>query len=98
MDALSQDSHISREKRKARELRNTSWWRKRVAEGRCYYCGKVFKPEELTLDHLVPLSRGGASEKINCVPACKECNNKKKYLLPVEWEAYMKSLKDHDTT
>jgi 5-methylcytosine-specific restriction enzyme A len=26
------------------------------------------------------------------VPACKECNNKKKYLIPVEWEEYLRSL------
>jgi 5-methylcytosine-specific restriction protein A len=26
------------------------------------------------------------------VPACKDCNNKKKYLLPIEWEEYLKTL------
>jgi 5-methylcytosine-specific restriction endonuclease McrA len=48
--------------------------------------------EKLTMDHLVPLSRGGKSKKGNLVPACKECNSKKKYLLPIEWEEYLGSL------
>ncbi|MGD8512475.1 MAG: HNH endonuclease, partial [Deltaproteobacteria bacterium] len=39
-----------------------------------------------------PLSRGGTSKKGNVVPACKDCNNKKKYMLPIEWEAYLESL------
>ena len=46
------------------------------------------------MDHKIPLSRGGTSDRINIVPACKECNNKKKYLLPWEWEEYLKSLKN----
>jgi 5-methylcytosine-specific restriction endonuclease McrA len=41
------------------------------------------------MDHIVPLIRGGKSTKGNLVPACKDCNNKKKYLLPVEWKEYM---------
>lgn len=38
------------------------------------------------MDHLIPLVRGGKSTKNNLVPACKECNMKKKYALPWEWE------------
>lgn len=45
------------------------------------------------MDHIVPLSRGGKSRKGNIVAACKDCNNKKRYLLPVEWDAYLESLK-----
>jgi 5-methylcytosine-specific restriction enzyme A len=77
------------EKNRARELRNTAWWRQKVSRGICHYCGKTFKPDDLTMDHIIPLSRGGRSEKLNIVPACKECNNKKKYLLPSEWEEYL---------
>ena len=44
---------------------------------------------ELTMDHLVPLSRGGRSTKDNLVPSCKSCNNKKKTMLPVEWDEYL---------
>jgi 5-methylcytosine-specific restriction endonuclease McrA len=85
--------HVSTEKQKARELRHSSWWKQKLSEGKCYYCGGDFPPEELTMDHKIPLSRGGFSEKINLVPCCKECNNKKKYLLPTEWDDYMNSLK-----
>jgi 5-methylcytosine-specific restriction enzyme A len=91
-DTVSDDDHIAREKRKARELRHSAWWRKKIASGICYYCGRKFPPRDLTMDHKIPLGRGGTSEKINIVAACKECNNKKKYLLPTEWDEYMKNL------
>ncbi len=84
---------IAREKRKARELRHSSWWRRKTATGMCHYCGGKFPPSELTMDHVIPLGRGGTSDKINIVAACKECNTKKKTLLTVEWEEYMRSLK-----
>jgi 5-methylcytosine-specific restriction endonuclease McrA len=84
---------IQREKDKARELRKTQWWKNRVAKGLCHWCGGKFAPAELSLDHVVPVVRGGKSSRGNCVPACKECNNKKKYLLPVEWEEYLASVK-----
>jgi 5-methylcytosine-specific restriction endonuclease McrA len=44
------------------------------------------------MEHVIPLIRGGKSSKGNVVPACKDCNTKKKYLLPIEWEEYRKSL------
>ena len=87
------DADISGEKQKARDLRASAWWKKKIASGICYYCGRKFPPSELTMDHKIPLTRGGRSEKINIVPACKECNNRKKYLLPTEWEEYMDNIK-----
>ncbi len=45
------------------------------------------------MDHIVPLSRGGKSTKGNLAPACKVCNTKKKQLLPMEWEAYLKNFR-----
>jgi 5-methylcytosine-specific restriction endonuclease McrA len=45
---------------------------------------------DLTMDHLVPLSRGGRSTKENLVPSCKTCNNLKKTMLPLEWEEYLR--------
>jgi 5-methylcytosine-specific restriction endonuclease McrA len=44
------------------------------------------------MDHVVPLIRGGKTMKGNVAPVCKECNTKKKYLLPMEWEAYLKGF------
>ncbi|MBN1499635.1 MAG: HNH endonuclease [Spirochaetes bacterium] len=92
----STGSTFAVEKQKARDLRNSSWWKKKISEGKCYYCGKNFHPSELTMDHKIPLARGGKSERINLVAACKECNNKKKYLLPVEWEEYLENIKKSD--
>lgn len=88
------EGHIKREKAKARELRSSQWWKRKRSTGICYYCGRTFKPSELTMDHLIPLTRGGKSVQANLVPACKECNNKKKYLLPSEWEEYLESLNE----
>lgn len=76
--------HVAREKQKARELRKSQWWRNKIAEGICFYCKKKFPPEQLTMDHVVPLARGGKSTPGNVVPCCKDCNNKKKYKTPVE--------------
>ncbi|MDY6849360.1 MAG: HNH endonuclease [Geoalkalibacter sp.] len=91
------EEDMRRERNRARELRKSAWWKNKLAQGRCHYCGGVFKPSELTLDHIVPVARGGRSTKGNCVPACKECNNRKKNLLPVEWEDYLEKLKRGDS-
>ena len=78
------DATIRRERAKARELRRSPWWKRRCATGVCYYCERQVGPKALTMDHLVPLVRGGRSNKGNLVPACKECNDKKKHQLA--WE------------
>lgn len=90
----NEDFFIVKQKQKARELRKSSWWRKKISTGICYYCGENFLPSDLTMDHKIPLTRGGLSEKDNLVPACKECNNKKKYMLPTEWDEYMDRIKN----
>ena len=94
---VSETNEISmnRERHKARELRQSQWWKRQLARGRCYYCRRSFLPRELTMDHIVPIVRGGKSRKGNIVAACKECNNKKKHMLPVEWEAYMAALSEN---
>ncbi len=84
------DAAIRRERAKARELRASQWWKRKLAKGVCGYCGRPTPPRELTMDHIVPISRGGRSTKGNVIPACKTCNTKKKQLLPMEWEAYLK--------
>ncbi len=86
------EEEIRRERNKARELRKSQWWKNRIAAGLCHYCGARVDPRELTLDHVVPLVRGGKSTRGNCVPACKECNNRKKHLLPLEWAEYLENL------
>jgi 5-methylcytosine-specific restriction protein A len=77
-------AHAAREREKARALRKTAWWQRRLSRGLCAYCEKPHLPAELTMDHIVPVARGGRSSKGNVVPACKECNNKKKLMTPAE--------------
>ena len=88
------DEDIRREKEKARRLRHTHWWSNRIEKGICHYCHRQVGRENLTMDHVVPLARGGKSKKGNIVPACKECNSKKKYLLPIEWAEYLKKASE----
>ena len=87
------EADLKRERRIAREMRHSQWWKRRLAKGVCYYCGRKTPAADLTMDHIVPIARGGKSTKGNLVPACKDCNNKKKQLLPIEWEAYLDSLR-----
>jgi 5-methylcytosine-specific restriction protein A len=86
------EEQLRRERQKARELRRSQWWRNRIATGLCHYCGGRFAPAELTLDHVVPLVRGGLSSKGNCVAACKDCNTRKRDMLPTEWQDYLDRL------
>lgn len=51
-------------------------------ESRCQYCGKRFPTSELTLDHVVPRARGGASTWDNLVCCCVACNIRKGGRLP----------------
>lgn len=45
------------------------------AHYRCYYCKKK---RPLTMDHVIPLSKGGLHTQENVVPACRECNSSKR--------------------
>lgn len=83
---------LKRERARARELRESPWWKRRVAEGLCYYCRRKVGRAHLTMDHIVPMGRGGTSIRGNVVPACQECNTRKQSLLPIEWQEYLRSL------
>ena len=78
------EAEIRRERQKARELRASQWWKRKLAAGICHHCGGKFPSRELTMDHLVPIIRGGKSTKGNLVPCCKKCNSERKYRLPFE--------------
>jgi len=56
-------------------------------EFECAYCG--IKSKSLTVDHIIPLSRGGKSNFENCMAACKNCNAKKGNKLPSEIHMYI---------
>lgn len=82
--------HISsivalREKFKIREnvvLNNHNLFRRDLCV--CGYCGRTYKEEKLTRDHILPKSRGGKDIWTNVITACKGCNNYKDNLTPEE--------------
>ena len=49
---------------------------------RCAYCGE--KSQKLTIDHIIPRSRGGHDSFENCVAACRSCNRRKGGRMPSE--------------
>ncbi len=78
------EEHIRRERQRARKLRASQWWKRKRAAGICHHCGAKVAPKELTMDHLIPIIRGGKSTKGNLVPSCKKCNAERSYRLPFE--------------
>lgn len=90
---FSDDGWLKKERDKARKMRSSQWWKRKRSTGICHYCKTNVPVKELTMDHIIPLSRGGKSERFNLVPCCKACNTKKKQLLPSEWEEYMDAIK-----
>jgi 5-methylcytosine-specific restriction endonuclease McrA len=59
---------------------------------RCQYCGKRFATTELSLDHVLPRSRGGQATWENIVCACLKCNVRKGGRTP--WEAGMRLIRE----
>jgi 5-methylcytosine-specific restriction endonuclease McrA len=53
---------------------------------RCWMCGSA---DKLEIDHVKPLSRGGAHVLCNLRPACAPCNNKKRAKWPVDLSGYL---------
>src|ERR1043165_8329427 len=51
---------------------------------RCQYCGEKKPVGALTLDHILPRSRGGDNSPVNVVTACVSCNNRKGDRTPAE--------------
>jgi 5-methylcytosine-specific restriction endonuclease McrA len=51
---------------------------------RCMYCGQKFQPDVLTLDHVVPKSRGGRGSWENLVACCQRDNHRKGDRTPEE--------------
>ena len=52
--------------------------------GKCLYCGQRFDSQELTLDHVIPRSRGGPNSWSNLVSCCKKDNLRKADRTPEE--------------
>ena len=79
-----------------RPTRNNIIWRD---HGKCQYCANNFALSELTLDHVVPRSRGGKNTWTNLVACCKKCNQAKRDRTPEEagMELLRKPLKPHNS-
>ncbi len=84
VDIRKDEAHVKREREKARALRKSEWWRRQLQAGVCRYCGARVGADALTMDHVVPVARGGTSSRGNVVPACEACNRSKKALTPAE--------------
>ena len=67
---------------------------KRENEHICYYCGKKIEDEDqITVDHKIPVARGGQTVEFNLVICCKDCNITKSNLTESEYkEIISKSL------
>ena len=74
---FASEEHIKKEKAKVKPAKKSAWWARKCALGLCHYCQQKFPFKELTMDHIVPLARGGTTTPGNTVPACRECNKKK---------------------
>lgn len=65
------------------------------SEGRCVYCGRFIPFDEMTIDHIVPLSKGGTNYEKNLQCCCKECNLMKQDLLERDFYRKMKEILRH---
>lgn len=95
IDIKKDPVHVKRERAKAKELRKTDWWKQELSKGLCHYCNEYFEQDDLTMDHVLPVVRGGKNTKTNCVPCCKTCNNDKKFYTPAE--LIMRKLENEDS-
>lgn len=51
----------------------------------CWYCGRELPPNELTIDHVFPRSKGGDNDMNNIIMVCKSCNSSKSNMDLFEW-------------
>lgn len=61
---------------KARDRHEAKYRLRDKQSDRCYYCSGEFRPGvyKSTIDHVIPLSEGGADDESNWVAACHRCN------------------------
>ncbi|MFW7381647.1 MAG: HNH endonuclease [Oligoflexus sp.] len=89
MDWNIHSQQMRAERLKAKELKKSRWWQNLIQKTTCYYCQIALDRHTVTMDHIVPISRGGRSTKGNLVPACHPCNEQKRSLTPIEWQDYL---------
>lgn len=70
-----QKRHSARERKKTKRMRAAMAHQGQVK--RCHYCRCLLTMATATLEHLIPISKGGRTESSNCRWACKPCNNQR---------------------
>ena len=68
--------------RKPKKKKLTLFDLAKICEYRCQYCFEKFSIKSLTIDHIVPTSKGGSNENDNICLACRSCNSSKSNLHP----------------
>ncbi len=66
--------HKARSSKDRRRKKEVAYLR---TDGKCAYCGGAFSLSRLTIDHIVPLSKGGSWRNENITVACDSCNQAK---------------------
>ncbi len=89
--------HASRIQR-AKRTGSACWlslldWKRLLREHqfRCFYCGEKLTRKTRSIDHRIPLKRGGTNDKENLVPSCRRCNSRKHSMTAEEFQQSRKS-------
>ena len=61
-------------------------------DGHCAYCGKKIDFDDLSIDHLIAVSKGGTDEVDNLIPCCYLCNHQKDNMNVEEFRAYLENI------
>ncbi|QAY17349.1 HNH endonuclease [Gordonia phage IDyn] len=85
---IRKSERCDRRRRAVRGSVSTKDWLRalRRSQGHCAYCHR--KSDRLTIDHVVPISRGGRHTIGNIVPACPRCNYQKHNRTVMEWRIW----------
>jgi 5-methylcytosine-specific restriction endonuclease McrA len=90
------NEHVRRARLKnASGLCTVEQWESRLAfyGWKCYYCGSN---TNITIDHRIPISRGGSNWPANLVPACLGCNSSKRDKTEKEFKMWLLSYNHHN--
>lgn len=89
------ERHLTRRRAKNKQGKINQKLKKRIFSvisiAPCYYCKKVFISDDLTIEHITPLSMGGTNDSANITLACEPCNKERGRL---SWFEKKKMLKE----
>ncbi len=63
-------------------------------DNHCAYCGEYIKYEDMQVDHIMPLHKGGADSIDNMLPACRSCNHYKSTLTLEQFRTNIERMPD----